>query len=51
MTTHILNVKCKYCSKDFKRAVPEQMQAHLDKNCLKAPNNAKSQFRQQNNNY
>ncbi|GET03286.1 kinase-like domain-containing protein [Rhizophagus clarus] len=42
------HVRCKYCSKDFQRAVPERMQAHLDKKCPKAPNNAKSKFSQQN---
>jgi hypothetical protein len=40
-------VQCKYCFKDFQRAVPERMQAHLDK-CPGAPNNAKSQSKQQN---
>src|SRR3954452_19751518 len=40
-------VKCEYCSKYFKRGVPERMQAHLDK-CSSAPYNVKSQFRQQN---
>ncbi|CAG8723343.1 4770_t:CDS:2 [Rhizophagus irregularis] len=42
------HVHCKYCSKDFQRAVPERMQAHLDKKCPRAPNNAKSKFSQQN---
>ncbi|CAB5380525.1 unnamed protein product [Rhizophagus irregularis] len=42
------HVQCKYCSKDFQRAVPERMQAHLNKKCPKAPNNAKSQIKQQN---
>ncbi|RIA88463.1 hypothetical protein C1645_774845 [Glomus cerebriforme] len=41
------HVRCKYCSKDFKRAVPERMQAHLNKKCLEAPNNVKSQFMRQ----
>ena len=43
-------VQCKYCTKDFKRAVPERMQAHLDKKCPNAPNNAKSQPLEQKNN-
>ncbi|CAB4391545.1 unnamed protein product [Rhizophagus irregularis] len=42
-------VQCIYCSKEFKRAIPERMQAHLDKKCPNAPNNAKSQSDQQNN--
>ncbi|RGB33286.1 hypothetical protein C1646_761884, partial [Rhizophagus diaphanus] len=42
------HVQCKYCSKDFQRAVPERMQAHLNKKCLNAPNNAKSQIKKQN---
>src|SRR5579862_1982322 len=37
------HVQCKYCLKDFKRAIPERMQAHLDKKCPNAPSNAKSQ--------
>ncbi|RIA82657.1 hypothetical protein C1645_835015, partial [Glomus cerebriforme] len=41
-------VRCKYCSKHFERAVPERMQAHLDKKCPEAPNIAKSQHRKQN---
>jgi hypothetical protein len=47
------HVKCKYCPKDFRRAVPKRMQAHLDK-CEVAPNYAKSQPKPQNatnNNY
>ncbi|CAB4485445.1 unnamed protein product [Rhizophagus irregularis] len=39
-------VQCKYCYKNYQRAVPERMQAHLDK-CPKAPSNAKSQPKQQ----
>ncbi|CAG8615248.1 10059_t:CDS:1, partial [Rhizophagus irregularis] len=39
-------VQCKYCCKNYQRAVPERMQAHLDK-CSKAPSNAKSQPKQQ----
>ncbi|CAB4417127.1 unnamed protein product [Rhizophagus irregularis] len=42
------HVKCKYCSKEYKRAVPERMQTHLDKKCVQAPNSAKSQSKQQN---
>src|ERR1700722_1274365 len=42
------HVQCKYCFKDFKRAVPERMQAHLDKKCPKAPTNVKLQYKQQN---
>ncbi|RIA84977.1 hypothetical protein C1645_879606 [Glomus cerebriforme] len=42
------HVQCKYCSKSYQRAVPGRMQAHLDKYCKDAPNNAKSQSRQQN---
>ncbi|CAB4402730.1 unnamed protein product [Rhizophagus irregularis] len=42
------HVQCKHCSKDFQRAVPERMQAHLNKKCQNAPNNAKSQTKQQN---
>ncbi|RIA82659.1 hypothetical protein C1645_862285 [Glomus cerebriforme] len=42
------HVRCKYCSKDFKRAVPERMQTHLDKKCSEAPDLAKSQSRKQN---
>jgi len=40
------HVQCKYCSKIL--AVPERMQEHLDKKYPKAPNNAKSQSKQQN---
>src|SRR6266498_4149525 len=40
------SVQCNYCSKSFGRAVPKRMQDHLDKNCPRAPNNAKSQSRQ-----
>jgi Protein of unknown function (DUF 659)/hAT family C-terminal dimerisation region len=36
------SVKCNYCSKVFDRAVPFRMQTHLDKECPKAPSNAKS---------
>ncbi|CAB5100070.1 unnamed protein product [Rhizophagus irregularis] len=43
------HVQCIYCLKDFQRAVPERMQAHLDKKCPSAPNDAKSQSVQQNN--
>jgi hypothetical protein len=39
-------VQCKYCSKNYKRAVPERMQTHLDK-CTKATSSAKSQPKQQ----
>ncbi|CAG8617557.1 11366_t:CDS:2 [Rhizophagus irregularis] len=42
------HVQCKHCSKDFQRAVPERMQAHLNKKCPKAPNHVKSQTKQQN---
>ncbi|CAB4391541.1 unnamed protein product [Rhizophagus irregularis] len=31
------NVQCKYCFKEFKRAVPQRMQTHIEK-CLKATN-------------
>ncbi|CAB4492829.1 ribonuclease H-like domain-containing protein [Rhizophagus irregularis DAOM 181602=DAOM 197198] len=41
-------VKCSYCLKEFKRGVPERMQAHLDYKCSNAPYNVKSQFGQQN---
>ncbi|CAB4373771.1 unnamed protein product [Rhizophagus irregularis] len=37
------HVRCNYCSKDFQRAVPERMQAHVDKKCSKAPSNVKQQ--------
>ncbi|CAB4478331.1 unnamed protein product [Rhizophagus irregularis] len=40
-------VQCKYCSKDFQRAVPERLQAHLNEKCPNAPNSAKSQTKQQ----
>ncbi|CAB5191703.1 hypothetical protein RhiirA5_415215 [Rhizophagus irregularis] len=36
------HVQCKYCVKEYKRAVPERMQAHLNKKCSEAPNAAKS---------
>src|SRR6266536_5854124 len=36
------HAQCKYCSKEFKRAIPQRMQKHLDKKCRYAPNNAKS---------
>lgn len=36
------HVQCKYCIKEYKRAVPERMQDHLDKKCSEAPNDAKS---------
>ncbi|CAG8444761.1 12744_t:CDS:2 [Rhizophagus irregularis] len=42
------HVKCKYCSKEYKRAVPERMQTHLDKKCVQSPDSAKSQSKQQN---
>ncbi len=35
------SVQCNYCSKIFDRAVPFRMQAHLDKECLGAPDNSK----------
>ncbi|GBC39217.2 zinc finger BED domain-containing protein 1-like [Rhizophagus irregularis DAOM 181602=DAOM 197198] len=35
-------VQCNYCSKVLNRAVPARMQNHLDKECLGAPDNAKS---------
>ncbi|CAB5392116.1 unnamed protein product [Rhizophagus irregularis] len=41
-------VKCSYCLKEFKRGVPERMQAHLDYKCSNAPCNVKSQSEQQN---
>jgi hypothetical protein len=41
-------VECKYCPKKFERGIPERMQDHLDQKCPKAPDNAKSQFGQQN---
>jgi ssDNA-binding Zn-finger/Zn-ribbon topoisomerase 1 len=41
------HAKCKYCQKDFRRAVPKRMQAHLVK-CEVAPNCAKSQPKPQN---
>ncbi|CAB4446221.1 unnamed protein product [Rhizophagus irregularis] len=41
-------VKCNYCLKEFKRGVPERMQAHLDYKCSNAPCNVKSQSGQQN---
>src|SRR5579859_7648269 len=37
------HARCKYCPKEFKRAIPERMQKHLDKKCPHAPSNAKSQ--------
>ncbi|CAB5394011.1 unnamed protein product [Rhizophagus irregularis] len=37
------HVRCKYCPKEYKRAVPKRMQFHLDKNCAQAPNSTKSQ--------
>ncbi|GES75624.1 kinase-like domain-containing protein [Rhizophagus clarus] len=43
------HVQCKYCFKDFQRAAAERMQAHLDKKCPRAPNNAKSRTKKQNN--
>ena len=42
------SVKCNYCFKIFDRAVPKRMQAHLDKKCSKAPDNAKSHSELQN---
>ncbi|CAB4373803.1 hypothetical protein RhiirA1_460331 [Rhizophagus irregularis] len=36
------HVRCKYCPKYFRRAVPQRMQTHLDK-CEVAPDDAKSQ--------
>lgn len=36
------HVQCKYCVKEYKRAVPERMQSHLNKKCSEAPNAAKS---------
>ncbi|CAG8679137.1 1460_t:CDS:2 [Rhizophagus irregularis] len=39
-------VQCKYCSKKYERAVPERMQAHLNK-CQTALNDSKLQSRQQ----
>ncbi|GBB92466.1 hypothetical protein RclHR1_02010003 [Rhizophagus clarus] len=41
-------VQCKYCLKNYRRGIPERMQAHLDKKCPNAPNNAKSRSLQQN---
>ncbi|CAB5377623.1 unnamed protein product [Rhizophagus irregularis] len=41
------NVQCKYCFKEFKRAVPQRMQTHIEK-CLKATNSVKSKSKQQN---
>ncbi len=35
------SVQCNYCSKIFDRAVPFQMQAYLDKECLGASDNSK----------
>ncbi|PKK66237.1 hypothetical protein RhiirC2_714997, partial [Rhizophagus irregularis] len=35
-------VQCNYCSRVLNRAVPARMQNHLDKECLGAPDNAKS---------
>ncbi|CAB5191711.1 hypothetical protein RhiirA5_431971 [Rhizophagus irregularis] len=37
------HVTCNYCSKEYKRGIPERMQAHLD-NCDEAPEEAKAQF-------
>ncbi|GES90277.1 kinase-like domain-containing protein [Rhizophagus clarus] len=39
------NVQCKFCFKEFKRAVPQRMKTHIEK-CSKAPNNAKSKYNQ-----
>jgi hypothetical protein len=36
------SVQCNYCTKIFDRAVPSRMQVHLDKECSRAPDNAKS---------
>lgn len=36
------SVQCNYCPKVFDRAVPLRMQNHLDKECLGAPDDAKS---------
>ncbi|CAB4418420.1 unnamed protein product [Rhizophagus irregularis] len=41
------NIRCKYCFKEFKRAVPQRMQTHIEK-CPKAPNNTYSRYKQQN---
>ncbi|CAB5362713.1 unnamed protein product [Rhizophagus irregularis] len=41
------HVQCKYCYKEFKRAVPQRMQVHIE-NCLEASNNAKLQSKIQN---
>src|SRR6266496_4543737 len=41
------HVQCKYCHKDFQRAVSERMKAHLNKKCPNAPDNAKSQSKKQ----
>ncbi|GBB92465.1 hypothetical protein RclHR1_02010002 [Rhizophagus clarus] len=42
------HVQCKYCIKEYKRAVPERMQDHLDKKCSEAPNDAKSHGQNRN---
>ena len=41
------HVKCNYCSKEFKRAIPEWMQDHLDKKNCQVSNNANFQSIQQ----
>ncbi|CAB4482374.1 unnamed protein product [Rhizophagus irregularis] len=32
------HVQCKYCFKEFKRAVPHRMQTHIDEKCPNSPN-------------
>ncbi|CAG8641671.1 21575_t:CDS:1, partial [Racocetra persica] len=40
-------VKCNYCPKIFEHGIATRMQAHLDYNCLEAPENAKSKSKNQ----
>src|SRR6266542_5637659 len=44
------SVQCNYCSKIFDRAVPFQMQAYLDKECLGAPDNSKLPYTEPSSN-
>ncbi|CAB5368711.1 unnamed protein product [Rhizophagus irregularis] len=42
------HVRCKYCSKEFKRAIPERMRDHLNKKKCQPPNITSSRPIQQN---
>ena len=42
------HVRCKYCFKEFKRAISELMQDHLNKKKCQTSNNTNSQCMQQN---